>query len=42
MKYLIIFLMLAIVYVSLTGCSKQNGEPSRLKGFFTVKIQNEK
>jgi hypothetical protein len=40
MKYLIVFLMLAIIYVSITGCTK-NSDKYRLKGFFTVKIQNE-
>jgi len=40
MRYLIIFLMLAIIYIGLTGCS-QKSDKYRLKGFFTVKIQNE-
>jgi hypothetical protein len=41
MKYLIVFLMLAIIYVSITGCTKSDRDKYRLKGFFTVKIQNE-
>ena len=41
MRYLIVFLMLAIIYVSITGCTKSDRDKYRLKGFFTVKIQNE-
>jgi hypothetical protein len=41
MRYLIVFLMLAIIYVSITGCTKFDRDKYRLKGFFTVKIQNE-
>jgi len=40
MRYLIIFLMLAIVYASLTSCSEK-GNIYRLKGFFTIDRQNE-
>jgi hypothetical protein len=41
MRYLIIFLMLAIVYIGLTGCSQKQGKYG-LKGFFNVKVKNEK
>jgi hypothetical protein len=40
MKYWIVFLMLTIVWLSLIQCTK-NSDKYRLKGFFTVKIQNE-
>jgi hypothetical protein len=41
MKYWIIFLMLTLVWLSLTQCTK-NGDKYRLKGFFTVNLHNEK
>jgi hypothetical protein len=41
MKYLIIFLILAIIYISLTGCTKSERDKYRLNGFFTVKVKNE-
>jgi predicted small lipoprotein YifL len=40
MRYLIIFLMLAIVYASLTSCGKKPNVYG-LKGFFNVEKQNE-
>jgi hypothetical protein len=40
MKYWIIFLMLTLVWLCLTQCTKP-GDNYRLKGFFTVKVKNE-
>ena len=41
MKYWIVFLILAIIYIGVSGCSQKQGE-YRLKGFFNVKVKNEK
>ena len=37
MKYWIVFLMLTIVWLGLTQCTKNN-DKYRLKGFFTVRV----